>query len=112
MALLHTFQLRDQASWWVFHEAVAHLPGWTHYVLNYIGPEDGQGIRIYLNGIETGSGMRLGSATYPVGNGRVIIGKYYTDMNGFRNLEFTIDELLFFNTKLSDEEIEELNDMF
>ena len=28
---------------------------WTHFVLNYLGPNEGQGIRIFYNGAEVGT---------------------------------------------------------
>ena len=95
----------------LFQDAVRHLSGWTYYVLNYVGPYDGQGIQIYQNGIKAVIDTTKTSYTATSGNGRVVMGKYYTDDTG-GSATFTIDELLVFNTKLSDEEIMELNDMF
>ena len=95
----------------LFQDAVRHLSDWTYYVLTYIGPDDGHGIQIYQNGIKAGTDTTKTPYTATSGNGRVVIGKYYTDATG-GSVAFTIDELLVFNTKLSDEEIMELNDMF
>ena len=92
-------------------DGLFHLSDWTYYVLNYVGPDDGQGIQIYQNGIKALIDTTKTSYTATSGNGRVVIGKYYTDATG-GSVTFTIDELLVFNTKLSDEEIMELNDMF
>ena len=95
----------------LFQDAVRHLSDWTYYVLNYIGLDDGQGLQIYQNGIKAVTDTTKTPYTATSGNGRVVIGKYYTDATG-GSVAFNIDELLVFNTKLSDEEIMELNDMF
>ena len=75
-------------------------------MLNYIGPEDGEGIRIYIDGQPAGS-----SSSYdplepmaPSGDGRVIVGRYYTDDDSFY-ATVDVDELLFFNEALTDDQV-------
>ena len=60
---------------------------WIHMVLNYIGPENGQGTPDPLH----------------PGDGTVVAGKVLGDYTSV-----AIDELLFFNIKLSDTQIREL----
>ena len=69
------------ANGYFFH--LIPLPsGWTHVVLNYIGPDNGQGIRIYYDGDETGSEVTLYSDSNVAGNGRIVIGRFETDRYG------------------------------
>ena len=36
----------------VFSAEFSRPTGWTDIVLNYVGPNDGQGIRVYYDGVE------------------------------------------------------------
>ena len=75
---------------------------WTHVVLNYMGPEDGtQGIRVYFNG-ELGDTdtAKYGQPREP-GEGRVVLGRAGDEDYA----SVGVDELLFFNQKLNDDEI-------
>ena len=84
--------------------------GWTHIVLNYIGPDDGQGIAIYHDGgHEVGDSDKM-PLTYRPSDGRVIMGRRFT----YPSQEYAgidVDELLFFNEKLSDQEILDIKNM-
>ena len=82
--------------------------GWTHIVLNFIGPDEGQGIRIYYNGEQTGNVVTKGARSYQSGDGRVVVGRLYTDVNDFY-ASVDVDELLFFNEALSDQNIRYLS---
>ena len=47
------------------------------------------------------------------GNGRVVLGRYYTDKDDPRDyVSGSVDELMFFNTKLSDSDIEALVNLY
>ena len=77
--------------------------GWTHIVLNYIGPNDEQGIRGYYNGMEVVNGFTK-DATRSPGDGRIVVGKIKTDENrDYPSMQ--IDELIFFNKALSTTDI-------
>ena len=83
--------------------------GWTHVVLNYIGLEDGQGIWIYYDGVQTGSDTTRNPNSYETGDGRIVIGRLYTEWDtNYASVQ--LDELIFFNTKLTDSEIRMLAD--
>ena len=74
-------------------------------VLNYIGPEHGQGIRIYYNGVKLDGGNTKysGGKLASPSDGSVVVGKfgnYYSTV--------ALDELLFFNVKLTGDQIWEL----
>ena len=79
--------------------------GWTHFLLNYIGPSNGDGIRVYSDGVEVASGTTKTSESFPAGNGRVVVGRFYTSGDAYyTNTE--VDELIYFNKALATEEIE------
>ena len=82
--------------------------GWTHVVINYISQTDG--IRLFQNGVQTGSSSTTKEGPYPSGEGRVIVGRFLTDVdNNYPNAD--IDELLFFNQILSNSQISGLVNM-
>ena len=66
-------------------------------MLNYIGPDDGQGIRVY--GMEVVNDA-TGDATRSAGDGRIVVGRYFTDDDRYY-MSMQIDELIFFNKSLS-----------
>ena len=81
-------------------------PYWEHVVLNYIGPDDDEGIQIYLNGMQYATDDTKETDNYSPGDGRVVVGRYYT--NFYHEDEYegvSVDELLFFNTKLDSDQI-------
>ena len=78
--------------------------GWTHIVMNYIGPNDGEGIRGYYNGSEVASETTKSEDTVPAGDGRIVIGRVFT-YSDERYTSMQIDELIFFNKALSTTDI-------
>ena len=78
--------------------------GWTHIVLNYIGPNNGEGIRGYYNGQEVMSDTDKDGGSYPDGDGRIVVGKTYTDLDQLYP-SMLINELIFFNKALSPNDI-------
>ena len=92
----------------VFTDIVAAPTGWTHIVLNYLGPDNEQGIRIYYNGTQVGSDSTRSAATYMPGDGRVVVGRFYVDYgDSYANVD--TDELLFFNEALTDPNIQDMS---
>ena len=75
-------------------------PQWTHVVLNYFGQNGGQGIQVYFDAVEVGRDTSKVSKTFSGGDGRVVLGRQKTDRDG-SYASADVDELLFFNTKLS-----------
>ena len=84
---------------------VPSTSGWTHIVLNYIGHEDGQGIRIYTDGVQVGTETARSSGSDDAGDGRVAIGRWVLTMSNWQYTSLQLDELMFFNAKLTDSEI-------
>ena len=81
--------------------------GWTHIVLNYIGPNDGEGIRVYDDGQEVevvGGRVKDSRIPPPAGDGRIVVGRGYTDKDA-DYASMVIDELIFFNKALSTTDI-------
>ena len=84
---------------------------WIHLVLNYIGPNNRQGIRLFEDGVRARSDSYLNSYNYTAGDGRVVVGKAYVDSAGYyASLE--MDELIFFNKALMEAEVRELYNMY
>ena len=81
---------------------------WIHVVLNYIGPEDGQGMRIYLDGILARNVTTKLSGGTRNSDGRLRLGSQYT--SGLNAID-DIDELLFFNNILTDDQIMKVKNM-
>ena len=79
---------------------------WFHLVLNFLGPNVGEGFIIYRDATEE---LRLGvkiTGIRDVGRGEVVIGRY-----GEIYSSLLMDELLLFNRKLTLDEIQILYDM-
>ena len=81
---------------------------WTHVALNYIGPEDGQGMRIYVDGVLTRNVTTKILWAARNSDGRLRIGS--PDTSGVNAID-DIDELLFFNNILTDEQIMTIKNM-
>ena len=77
---------------------------WTHVVLHYIGTEDVQGNKIYIDGVDTESYFTLNDASHEEGDGRTVVGRYFTNVDD-HYASVDIDELLFFNGALNDDQI-------
>ena len=93
-----------------FRTDVAPPAVWTHVVLNYLGPEEGEGIRVYYNGVQTGSDDTERLSTFQAGVGRVAVGRLYTDTDSdYPGVD--VDELMFFNESLSSQQILDLANM-
>ena len=83
--------------------------GWFHVVVNFLGPNDGQGFTVYNDGVQIGTGSRrIGSTEHVEADGRIVLGRFYTEDNSFYGSVF-IDELYFYNQCLSQEEITRLS---
>ena len=93
-----------------FYVTVTHtstfLSNWFHLVYNYIGPYDGEGIQIYYDGKQVGSDSDKYNTQGIGGDGRIAVGRYYTDEGDWATGSTEVDELFLFNKALTDEEIE------
>ena len=82
---------------------------WFHLVVNYIGPEEGGGIRVYYDGVLVGSDTRKDVHTISEGNGQIAIGRFYNNNNKWRDGSVVVDDLILFNQALTDDEIQRLS---
>ena len=75
-----------------------NLNEWFHSVINFIGPNIGQGYILYVNGMMH---RRSGYSQFTPGvinNGRIAVGRQFIENNHYLACtEFAVDELLFFN---------------
>ena len=79
-------------------------------VLNYLGPNDQQGIRIFYNGEEVASDMSKNPPSHSPGDGRIVVGRFLTDRDQDQDYaSVQVDEMLFFNQALSTTDITILN---
>ena len=70
-------------------------------MLNYIGPNDGEGIRIYYNGVEVASDTDKNGGPNSAGDSSIVIGRHNTNFDHMYYASMQIDELLFFNRALT-----------
>ena len=76
--------------------------GWFHTVLNFIGPADG--IRAYHDGVEVGRDTNIHGNPKHNGDRRIVIGRYFVkSTTSYSSVQ--VDELLFFDQMLTDDEI-------
>ena len=74
--------------------------------MNYLGPNNNQGIRMYQNGVPRGSDVtKQGGSSHQTGSGKIVVGRQFTGSNQ-RYTSVQIDELWLFNISLSNEEIQ------
>ena len=93
---------------WAYTSQTMHQ--WIHLVLNYIGPNNGQGIQAFKDGTPIKNrGESVGDHT--VGDGRVVVGKKYVYINNYYS-HVEMDELIFFNKALLEEEVRELHNVY
>ena len=78
---------------------------WVHGVLNFLGPNDGEGIRIYENGKHVGNDTTVNLFKSPrnESNGQIVIGRLYAEH--LLEASVQVDELMFFNKSLTEAEI-------
>ena len=94
----------DGIYFWVF---LSRPTGWTHVVMNYIGPNNGEGIKVYYNGEEVASDTTPLSYPCGSGDGRIVLGRAYTAIDkDYSSIE--IDELTYFNRILSTAEMKQI----
>ena len=81
---------------------------WFHLVLVYHGPNNGEGITVHLNS-ESGRKTTIDPSSNPIphSTGEVVIGKLLVNTDStYGNV--MVDELTFWNRKLSETEVEAL----
>ena len=100
-------QVRCRPTQWIFWTCYPKPTGWTHIVFNYIGPNNGQGIRVYIDGTEVDSNTTKDAHLGSVGDGRIIVGRRYTDSNE-KYGSVHLDELIYFNAALTSDDVQSI----
>ena len=83
------------------------VSGWTHFVLNYIGPNNGEGIELFKDGAEAKNSTARTPLNRSTPNGRIVVGRYYTNGDN-QYTSFEIDELFLFNHVLNSKDVQHL----
>ena len=91
-----------------FFKDLSKPDGWFHSVMNYIGPNNGQGIQVFQNGESVANATTLHSIPTIPGDGEIAIGKFHIAIQGDYG-SVAVDELVFFEQVLSLEEIRALS---
>ena len=76
-------------------------------MLNYIGPDNGEGIKIYKDGIEVASDTTKVATPRSARDGRIVVGRYYTNYDGYY-ASVQVDELIYFNSVLTSAEVQSI----
>ena len=111
---LHSNHFRNYTAvkTWMFWANVAKFDDqWIHLVLNYIGPIFQEGVQAFSDGTLRSSNQGIGFGTQTPGDGRVVVGRRYVSRNDdYAQVE--VDELVFFNRALLEEEVRELYNVY
>ena len=90
---------------------IDQISGWFHTVYNFIGPSEGQGIELFIDGSLVANDSTRRAASVGDGDGTVVVGRVYTDNDKWYG-SFNMDELVFFDRTLSAEEARLLYEMY
>ena len=86
--------------------------GWTHTVMNYAGPNEGDGVRIFFDGAEVARDTTIDVIPKRTSTSRtLIVGRYYYHWDT-RYSAIQVDELMLFNHTLSMDEIKQTQGSF
>ena len=109
---LHHFRNYVAVKTWMFWANVPKFDDqWIHLVLNYIGPNFKEGIQAFRDGTLHSSNQGIGFGTQTPGDGRVVVGRRYVSRNDYYS-HLELDELIFFNKALLEEEVRELHNVY
>ena len=81
--------------------------GWFHLAMVFHGPNEGEGITVYHDGVQVASDTTKWPYSFPPyrpGDGTFVIGRFYTD-RGEDYSSVEVDELTLWNRNLTQQEI-------
>ena len=90
-----------------FYISQSKATGWTHVVMNYIGPKNGQGIRMHVNGADVVSDTNKTAQSLTTGDGSIVVGRLFTDSNSYYS-SVDVDELIYFNAALTSDDVQSI----
>ena len=93
-----------------FYHSAQYLDGnlneWFHSVINFMGPNTGEGFNLFIDGMMRGVSARSTLNHGAINNGRIAVGRRLIENNNYLDYtSFAMDELFFFNRTLTDTEI-------
>ena len=93
-------------------DLTAHLSQWAHYafVLHGLGEGEGDGFTLHENGVPVGTLNHCNGTWNVVGPGAMVIGKRFVNEDG-DYASVVVDELLLWNWKLTQPEIQNIFNM-
>ena len=80
---------------------------WIHVAMNFLGPNSGQGLEAYYDGVLMGTDTTKSNYFPNNGDGRLAAGKTFIEQDQ-DYAGFDLDELLLFNSKLTTQQITDL----
>ena len=88
-----------------FYEATDEVPNdWFHVIVSYGGPDNAEGFTTYFDGRAVISDRRKRGDNNSPGNGRIVIGRTFTEIDDFYS-SMEMDDLVMFNRFLTSEQI-------
>ena len=72
-----------------------------------MGPNSGEGLRIYYNGAEVGSDTDKSPGSNSAEGGRIVVGRRWVNLDQ-EYASVQVDELIFFNRALTNVELESI----
>ena len=96
----------------LFFLSVRVPAGWVHAVLNFTGPDEGQGISIYNNGNHVGidNTKHITDNEYGLNDRQIEVGRLAGILSGNAHYpSVDVDKLSFFNRSFTDAEITSLS---
>ena len=70
-------------------------------MLNYIGPNSEQGIKVYIDGSEVARDTEWSAKSGSGVDGQIVVGRMHPDVDDDLYISMLIDELIFFNQALA-----------
>ena len=107
MCISSFYLYMEEGAFEIFASTVISYDEWHHFVVNFIGPQDRDGVVLFLDGNLFDSDSTLNEILGPAGDGVVVIGRSYTDSDS-NYCSVEVDELLFFNRVIQNYEIQAL----
>ena len=94
-----------------FRARLDPITGWFHLVVVYLGPNNGQGLVVYINGTQERRKTTKHDDSRQPSNGQLVIGKKTTNGDYFYS-SVAVDELTLWNRQLTAQEVEDLHQIF
>ena len=102
----------NPASGYSHIDVPARLSQWVHhvFVLHHLGEGEGDAFSLYVNGVSVGGFTVVSGNRNQPGPGRMVIGRRCVNDDGYY-ASVVVDELLLWNRKLTQQEIQSIYDM-